>query len=57
MHEEEQMIHNLSVTLEVTEGDFICLMGYKGVASRQVNVQASVNSHPKMTHLSVEAIG
>lgn len=57
MYEEEQMIHNLSTIIEVTEGDFICLMGYKGVASRNVHVQASVNSHPKMTHLCVEAIG
>lgn len=55
----ETEIRTMSVNtiLDVTEGDFICLQGYKGVAGIDIDILATSNSVSKISQLCVEAIG
>ena len=47
----------IDTILSVSEGDFICLMGYKGVAGIDIDILATSNSVSKISQLCVEAIG
>jgi uncharacterized repeat protein (TIGR02543 family) len=53
----EVLTMTASTIIEVEEGDYICLQGYKGIKGIDITIQGTSNQSTKITQLCVEAIG